>query len=337
LKLKGTSAVGTIDLHDKVTQAEKSEDLRQADAAGGGAAGPGPLPCLNSNNADKVDSSTSYDRRVAYALLLNVERYIEVVGLQNVGFLTLTFGDHVTDPKEAYKRFNSLRRRLLSDLFGPSWVSVPELQKSGRLHFHLLVDCQSDIRSDFDHERVSKGDYRSANSHLRGIWRELRTRLPKYGFGRSELLPIRTNVEGMAKYVSKYIGKGAELRQAQKGIRRVRYSRDGWKCCSMRFAWASAGAKLWRLKLAFLSAEMGFTTFRDWSRAFGPRWAFHLKEAIMDRPMPLEGYKGDLELILADLKRHNERLSAEGRPAAATGIPVDVTHGAALVFQGATP
>ncbi|MBV2341180.1 hypothetical protein, partial [Escherichia coli] len=40
----------------------------------------------------------------ASALAWNVQYFVDTYGLSNVGFLTLTFRDHVTDPKEAQRR-----------------------------------------------------------------------------------------------------------------------------------------------------------------------------------------------------------------------------------------
>ena len=74
------------------------------------------LPCLYRNNCTEninkflleplsgnaFELSTNL-KKSASALAWNVQHFVDTYGLSNVGFLTLTFRDHVTDPKEAQK------------------------------------------------------------------------------------------------------------------------------------------------------------------------------------------------------------------------------------------
>ncbi|OAM40851.1 MULTISPECIES: hypothetical protein [Eikenella] len=92
------------------------------------------LPCLNRNNsiepktapakwgsqADNAETAqvrlnefTTAHRKSAYVLQLNVKSFIDRHGIERVGFLTLTFADDVKCPKEAQRRFNSLRSNFL--------------------------------------------------------------------------------------------------------------------------------------------------------------------------------------------------------------------------------
>lgn len=93
------------------------------------------FPCLNSNNSigglkvapivppravarreekeKEFNEFSNSHRKSAYALEQNVRGFIEHFGIEHVGFLTLTFADHVTDSKEAQRRFNSLRTNYL--------------------------------------------------------------------------------------------------------------------------------------------------------------------------------------------------------------------------------
>ena len=84
-------------------------------------------------------------------------------------FLTLTFADNVTNIREASRRFNSLRKHVLSARY-KSYIRVIERTKKGRIHFHLLVALFEDIRTGFDFSSVDSGDYRSANHSLRSEW-----------------------------------------------------------------------------------------------------------------------------------------------------------------------
>ena len=199
-------------------------------AAEGGA--PAPLPCQNSNNYTKPDQNrlSPGQLRAAYALQENVRLLCQDWGLERLGFLTLTFADHVTDIKEAQRRFNSLRTHILSVRYAHG-ISVVERQKSGRIHFHILAVCSGDVRTGFNWDAVKRGDYQSANPLLRSEWAFWRKTSPDYGFGRTELLPIKANAEAISRYLGKYIGKHLLTRNPEdKGARlvRCRFSRFGF-------------------------------------------------------------------------------------------------------------
>lgn len=231
------------------------------------------VPCLNSNNCiDPSETgeikqlpvchenpkgqslnefSTSYRKSTA-ALEMNVKAFIETFGLDKVGFLTLTFADDVTDPKEAQRRFHSLRTNFLKRHF-PEYVCVYERTKKGRIHFHLLVNTRLNIRRGLNFSQIAAGNYKTANPYLRHLWTLLRENVGKYGFGRTELLPVKTNSKGLSRYVSKYIAKHINSRLPEdKGYRLVRTSIDKkavWKMANSNFSFLSKGSKEWRRKL----------------------------------------------------------------------------------------
>lgn len=244
------------------------------------AAGRQSLPCLNKNisiEGDKVppvpckttrdnlakqkqiNEFTTAHRKSAYALELNVKAFIDRWGLEHVGFLTLTFEEHITDPKEAQRRFNSLRTNYLRHHYA-HYIRVFERQKTGRIHYHLLVACTENIRRGLNFRQIAARDYSSANPAIRRHWKNLRAAMSKYGFGRSELLPIKTNSKGLARYVAKYIGKHIDARiSADKGVRLCQTSQDKaarWKVATSNFQFSSPGSKLWRQKLKKWVHEM---------------------------------------------------------------------------------
>lgn len=177
-------------------------------------------------------------RKVAFALRLNVEALVKEFGVERIGFLTLTFPDHVTDPKECNRRFDNLRRRVLRRY--SKWIAVRERQKSGRLHLHLLVAVAEDIQTGVNFAEIKRGNYRSAGRQLRAEWLHLRSVSKKYSFGRTELLPIKSNAEGVSRYVGKYIQKNLDCRTpADKGARLVSYSKGGGQVKANGFAWNS--------------------------------------------------------------------------------------------------
>lgn len=266
----------------------------------GGRGAVGPLPCQDSNKctlgrlAEDSDPSKTGSAwraesvqavlrgngaRTAFALQENVCAFARRVGVDRVGVLTLTTPD-VVGPKELSRRWRSFRTHLMPDLFG-EWITVVERSAAGRLHMHLLVDCQEDIRTGVDWEEVGRGVYRSCSESLRCRWKVLRARAEGFGFGRHELLPVRKDSEALGCYVGKYIQKHILWREPEdKGIHLVRYS-EGTAMCSTRFAFNSEGSRRWRFAVGVVAAQCRFTDYSDFAEKFGARWAYHLGSYII--------------------------------------------------------
>ena len=260
---------------------------RAAVAPGGAGGTAAALPCLNTINCneggiERLHELSAGHRKTAFALKLNVLWMIERFGLERIGFLTLTFARHVVAYKDAQKALHSLMTGVLKRRY-PEYIIVMERMTSKRIHYHLLVVMAEDIRTGFDFAAVKRGDYRSAGEYLRREWKFWRVTAPKYGFGRTELLPIKKTAEGVAKYVGKYVAKHIGQRLPEdKGARLVRYSK-GASRVGTRFAWMTLGAYLWRSKLgAFcrslhLDSDNYQTFLKEW---FGKNWVYHLRPLI---------------------------------------------------------
>lgn len=268
-----------------------------------GPAGGRSLPCHSSNNSDKTPSKlTAYQRKNAFILKENVAAMVHVYGLEKVGFLTLTFPRKLT-LSEANRRLNNLGRRVLPELF-VDWITVREFTPGrGRAHFHLLVAAKEDIRTGFDFEsylamlqlsKLPKTPGRMAdlrhysrnlkpNDFLRRCWSTLRSVLPRYQFGRHELIPIRTNQEAIAHYVGGYIRKSLDSRPDEaKGCRLVTYSKGfPRRVTGHQFQWNCPSTALWRAKLAIFARLHGIDDFDDLSATFGPRWAWWFRDIIL--------------------------------------------------------
>lgn len=276
-----------------------------------------PLPCLFSNNSiDGVESPpereqldtvlalscllSPYRKRQAHTLFSNVHRLIEkeAPSINHVGFLTLTFPDNVTDPKEAYDKYRSMNTNFLSKWDAvKDWICVKERQARGAWHYHLVVVFNGDIRTGVNFEEIAAGDYKSAGRYLRDLWSELRARLPEYGFGRSELLPVRSNAEAMGRYIGKYISKHMGQRKDEdKGVRLVNYSK-GWARNSIRFAWHSKNASEWRRKLKKFSDYVGCSEFYQLNEKLGPCWAYKYADDIMNIDFTLFENGGEVSQV----------------------------------------
>ena len=229
----------------------------------------------------------AHHRKAAAALSWNVAELSDRHGLERLGFLTLTFAEHILEPREAQRRMNSLATNVLNRRY-PAWLRVFERQKSGRIHYHLLVVCPADIRSGCDFEAFAARNYQSAGPALRCEWAFWRTTAKCYGFGRTELLPIRSTADAAGRYVGKYIGKHLEAREERdKGVRLVSYSKAA-RMARTRFSWAESGQQ-WRAGVEvfarMIADSQGYPLHVLRSvglrAVFGPRWAYEWRELIL--------------------------------------------------------
>jgi len=260
------------------------------------------LPCLYRNNstepslkghkksieitASKEKTLTTKYRKTATALSFNVQEFATKYGLEKLGFLTLTFKDHVIDFKQASKRFNSLSTHILNPRY-QAWLKVSERHKSGRIHYHLIIALHKDIRTDFRFNDIKNKDYSSANEYLKNEWAFWRSTAPKYKFGRTELMPIRSSHEAIGRYVGKYIGKHMmERQEADKGARLVSYSK-GCRTMNTKFSWYTENSILWRTKVMIFAWRISQIkgcepTFEGLTKSLGPKWAYNHRQHILD-------------------------------------------------------
>jgi hypothetical protein len=155
---------------------------------------------------------------------------------------------------------------------------------------------------------------------LRLEWRWWRQNSSRFGLGRHELLPIRTNSDALGNYVGRYISKDwKHRREDDKGGRSVRYfghwsknpprtDKDGKEIIykppfDLRFCFCTARAGAWREAIKQIAARtQGRLTQENIAELNGPTWAWRItakmrivKFAIPDvHPLYQEG-----------LERHN--------------------------------
>ena len=269
-----------------------------------------PLPCLRINNSNEgacenkkaVDSCPasvvpSWVRKSEFKVKTEVMALFQKYPIERIGFLTFTFADDVQCHKEATKRLNSPITGVLRERYAQC-IRVSERQSSGRWHFHLVVVCQQDIRRGVDFQAIKERRYKDgANSALRDEWAFWRSTSKKYGFGRTELLPVRKTGEALAAYVAKYISKGFAYRQSQDKGMRLYSVIGGSRACSSRFSFYSLKALIWRKKVAMWAASWSAAydavaisgghkpseplNYDDLPNFFGKRWAWRYRDAIM--------------------------------------------------------
>jgi hypothetical protein len=243
---------------------------------------------------------SSYNGKVEFALTKNIQKFIKDSGLDNVGFLTLTFKNKVFKPSKATTIFNRLNTRVNKKFFR-GWIRVLEQHEDGSLHLHLVVDLGQDIRTGFDfvafdasrmalnHKGQSPSVYdticsATGEDHpLRSIFTQLQKRLRGYGFGRIELTPVRSDTDAVPNYMTKILKQGLELKQRSKSrIRSWAMSRNVKRAVRLPFAWTSARAQLWRRKVAAFAEHLGCHDLDEMTALAGPRWLHNYKAVIME-------------------------------------------------------
>ena len=271
---------------------------------------PAPLPCLRINNSNEgacedkkavgscpASVVPSWVRKSEFKVKTEVMALFQKYPIERIGFLTFTFADDVQCHKEATKRLNSLITGVLRERYAQC-IRVSERQSSGRWHFHLVVVCQQDIRRGVDFQAIKERRYKDgANSALRAEWAFWRKTAKNYGFGRTELLPVKKTGEALAAYVAKYISKGFAYRQPQDKGMRLYSVIGGSRACSSRFSFYSLKALIWRKKVAMWAASWSAAydavaisgghkpseplNYDDLPNFFGKRWAWRYRDSIM--------------------------------------------------------
>jgi len=273
-------------------------------ASGVAAASPA-LPCLLLTSQSDVVHNRSAIAKKAETLYVNLEGLIRRVGIERVGFVTLTFPDHVTERGEASRRFNSLSTNVLRPQ-QLEFITVPERQGNGRFHFHCAVAFPWDIRTGFDfdacknanavkrdHYRGGKWDagsfgefkrwervyFESANQRLREWWNYFRVVSKRYRFGRCETLPVISNGAAISRYIGAYVSTASDARTvADKGMRTVRYSLVS-RTASLKWSWADGNGKKWRRGLQLLGGIFDLD-LDGLSRLFGKNFQYEMRATI---------------------------------------------------------
>jgi hypothetical protein len=335
----------------------------------------GEAPSLSiSHNCIKEDEEklhvlTGSHKRVAESLCHEIKELAREFGLERLGFLTPTLGTGKNlDFRGFQKRFHSLRTNIIQGRFERSIWVVERGTEKGRLHPHGVVVLKQDIRTGFDFDahaeviRIQARFYRegkgnayvkdlawqeasrrrnaSASDYLCREWAFWRKTAPSYGFGRTEVLPVRSTAEGIARYVGGYISEHVRNRIAgDKGKRLVRFVgysttveengeevRASLRRSSSKFGWNTPNGWLWRTKLKLWAAKNGFQELpgaagperRRWDKMFGTRWAYSYQEEILAQPIEIAfacfpDLKTAHEEVERQLRKENaEYLAAKG-------------------------
>jgi hypothetical protein len=230
-------------------------------------------------------------------------------GIERIGFLTLTFEDNVIDHREASRRFHSLRTGVLKGRYERgAWAR--QRQSRGAVHFHCVVPLKADIRTGVDFEAFAnmalprRQRYASAPKALKAEWSAWRDIAPRYHFGRTELLPVRSTKEGIAKYVGRYIGKDFSARlDIDKGARFYGFWGYGPGERHFRPGFMTAGEWewLWRQKVKYFALSKGITSTMLLTVPIGQHYGtVRQKPALEHEPIQYYVKKTGLTKTLSD-------------------------------------
>lgn len=123
-------------------------------------------------------------------------------------FITLTFGDEVTEITEANNKFSNFTRQWNRNFPEFRYLGVPEYQKNGRVHYHLLTNlvCGDQI--------PEKEPIKTYNKNTRKETVLKFYDLPYWGYGFSSAFNIDTTNDqfNVALYITKYLFKDVDNR-----------------------------------------------------------------------------------------------------------------------------
>ena len=245
----------------------------------------------------KAEINLSAYAKKAETLFVNLDGLMRRVGIERVGFVTLTFAERVVEFKDASNRFKCIHNSTLKPA-GLEFIAVPERQESGRFHFHLVAAFPYDIRSGFDFAACERANAakrdgnreefrrwqsvycRSANRQLRQFWALLRSdKVRRHGFGRCETLPVLSNAAALARYVGAYVtSAGLSRLVSDKGMRSVRYSLSE-RSASCRWSWIDGNGLRWRRGCQVLFLILGIP-YEQYLPRFGKHWAWYFRDTI---------------------------------------------------------
>jgi hypothetical protein len=247
---------------------------------------------------------------VAELLVWSIEEAAKKYGQDRLAFLTGTTGADLSR-QEFERRYNSLNTNVLTKRYVGVIKAVQRQPNTGHLHFHDLVVMNEgeavgggidwDIaKAAYDAHKA--GDYsteyklwmaslrdnpqgRQLGSEWDYWWHDAPKR---YGFGRCEMLPLRTSPQQAARYMAGYMLKGLAGRIPEdKGKRLVDYSKS-LRIGTSRFVFNSPGGAIRRKKLERLAIGQGVFGIADMKARFGAKWSYKLREAIASQPLPVD-------------------------------------------------
>jgi len=243
------------------------------------------LPSLKADNCIRTSR-----RKQLFVAQENIRLYIEKFGVNNVGVLTITMPSECLSARRFQETWHSFRTNVIVRLF-PTGMWIRERQpRTGNWHSHAVVNLGRDVRTAFPFDQVRKGFYANVEARLRDSWKCLREKAIAYGVGRTELLPIKGNAIGCARYLTKYLTKSL-LSEKGFGEEKCRLFGvwGGVRFVYSQFDWVRN--RIFRKRKLWLSRVSGCDDVAGFNRLYDNRWWFVIGEALMNVILPIEYYQ----------------------------------------------
>jgi hypothetical protein len=167
------------------------------------------FPCIREGQLHRSNVRKGRRKQVA-AARLRLRALVERVGIKRIAVLTVTTADECRSSADFQRRWHSFRTHVLSRWLTPGVWMRERQPRTGNWHAHALVDAGFDIQTEFPFEDVSRNNYRSVRREVRSLWKRLREEALRYGFGRTQLLPIderRGGADAVVGYLTRYLSK----------------------------------------------------------------------------------------------------------------------------------
>ena len=257
-------------------------------------------------------------RKTAYALAENVGGIVRHAGVSNCVFFTPTlandeYGQPPT-PDRAQNCWRLLQLRIAEEFPGGGVRIMERGGRTLRLHYHVLLDVEIDVRIGYDFEasraiqaanpRAKWELHESANPQLRAIHNRLKLLARQAGFGVIfHCEPVRSESEAIKTYLAKYICKHVGQRLLIDKKRRLvayfgRWSEPGNREIPAAGGFAFGGsltqvvrgvrrpdfrnawAWLWRAKLGQWMRKQRIPDLETATEVLGSHWAYRCAEQI---------------------------------------------------------
>lgn len=178
----------------------------------------GEIKTMNTDSENRSQNLKSIKRTMKKLRRLIANNFH---GGKNELWITLTFREHITDPKEAYELFDKFMKRLKYRYKNLAYISVIEPQASGRWHYHVL------LKNTLGERLYIK------NSELEKIWGNGFTKVKRIkesdkvaNYLMAYLTDLDLEEENEEGEKTKKLEKGLRLHLYPKGIRIYRASRN---------------------------------------------------------------------------------------------------------------
>jgi hypothetical protein len=220
---------------------------------------------------------------------LAVEGMGNKYGVERIGFGTVTLDPkNGMTPAKAQTQWHSWWSHEGSQRY-VSIVKVVEVQSNGRIHFHFVSVCRTDIQtgSHVDNSDPRWLQLQRMNKACReeNLW--LSESVQRYGFGKiASVEPVKKNLQAVAKYLSDYLTK-SPLPESWGRRRSYELCGEIKRQIGSSFHWCTPSSWIRRQKLALVEDHLCFDP-GDLLEFLGPGGYYFIEGDLSSMRLPFE-------------------------------------------------